>query len=723
MRAFFYTTTFGLAATSPTQTYTVNRAEFDGSSDLNAGNILDVTTGDFSLSCDVNLPMTQRSRLMGKTEASPNNGYFLEILSDGSLHAGVDSGANAVSINTTGTYALTANTDYNIQVLYEAGVELRVYVDDVLIATSGSASSVGSLTTSADFCIGYVPSTGSHRMVGEMSRPLVYKRLLTSAEQTAIAQLPSLCWKLLLLEEAGLSDASYAPPLYNGAGVSLGQELTDKSSNSESTTNNGVTFTGTADIECEIPTTQIYTANVAKLNGTNQYFTGTGVGGIFQPTATLSTGTWFTADTVNVDHRLNTSYGASLSERSWNTAVSGPREDVTTFFYDGSSVVGQASSTTTLTAGTQYNAVTVYDGADNKLYLDNVLEATTPYVGSIDAGLDEWHLGHQNRGTQLHDGNFWCSWMTSEVLTTGDLTELYNEGTAPCFDLLSTALQAKFTGGKGEYVYLANWTGTTGEELIGQANGTVFTNFGTTPFTGTADIECVIATTQIYSANVINLDGGSAGTLSTGWAIPPEGSASIWAKIDPTQPEGYGRFFAQWPSVGAISTRAFSMAYDKTNAKVEVVLHTTTAEFPSTSFPSALFENVWTLYTLTWGSGSLKIYTGTTLQGTVAYTGTANQTTLGVAVGSASDYGHKFKGQAYSPIITSSVLSIGEIDTLNESKCFGSSGITDAIYAPPLYNHVDFTGLELIDQSPLERVTINAGGQTFTGTANIECNS
>lgn len=252
------------------------------------------------------------------------------------------------------------------------------------------------------------------------------------------------------------------------------------------------------------------------------------------------------------------------------------------------------------------------------------------------------------------------------------------------------------------------------EQLVGG----VVTDYWWSHASGTGTI---IGSSQIYSANVINLDGGSAGTLSTGWAIPPEGSVSIWAKIDPTQPAGYGRFFAQWPSVGDIAKRAFTMAYDKTNAKVEVVLHTTTAEYPSTTFPSALFENVWTLYTLTWGSGSLKIYTGITLQGTVAYTGTANQTTLGVAVGSASDYGHRFKGQAYSPIITSSVLSIGEIATLNESKCFGSSGITDAIYAPPLYNHVDFTGLELIDQSPLGRVTINAGGQTFTGTANIEC--
>ncbi|MBI4973075.1 hypothetical protein HZC27_00480 [Candidatus Roizmanbacteria bacterium] len=87
-----------------------------------------------------------------------------------------------------------------------------------------------------------------------------------------------------------------------------------------------------------------------------------------------------------------------------------------------------ADSTSLITAGKWDFLVVTYDGANIRLYLNNILEATTPFTGSIIDGTAPFLIGRPFGTSATFDGKIDEVSVWKRALTTGEITQLYQDG-------------------------------------------------------------------------------------------------------------------------------------------------------------------------------------------------------------------------------------------------------------------------------------------------------
>ncbi|MCP4058967.1 MAG: LamG domain-containing protein, partial [Pseudoalteromonas sp.] len=149
-----------------------------------------------------------------------------------------------ISFSTTGSdnNELTGATDivvdqmYMITATYD-GSTLKLYANGVEDANSLSVT--GNVYISSESLrIGSVRDNNIGSILyftGSLAMPMIYNRALTSTEITALYNEGTVpCYADI--DTSITDDCVYAPPLYNGADVSVGQELTDQSTSGITTT-------------------------------------------------------------------------------------------------------------------------------------------------------------------------------------------------------------------------------------------------------------------------------------------------------------------------------------------------------------------------------------------------------------------------------------------------------------------------------------------------------
>ena len=231
--------------------------------------------------------------------------------------------------------------------------------------------------------------------------------------------------------------------------------------------------------------TEIFTANVANLNGTSQYFSfaGTQVAGalgdfnhrfVFElddvvGTQTLNAGrfdgdNFISFDLVSDKLRIYNYYQAVL------------KVDYT-FIY-------------TFTASTLYDVSLSY--LSNTLYLivNGVIEDSVAVAGihSPGNGPTVWEYGRYPNGTNYLGGNlFSVSFNNGYGWSESEASEVFNEGNILCSALWPVSAKTSLSSAHSLY----NHAGYVGQELAGfGTQGIPLVNVGATPFTGTAQIEC-----------------------------------------------------------------------------------------------------------------------------------------------------------------------------------------------------------------------------------------
>ena len=127
--------------------------------------------------------LTGDNAVLGKTDAAGNNGYLLDLRSDGSVdwcnyHGGTfDKASLAAAAVATGVWAFLYCEWDNT-----AGF-LRIYVDNGALT---SAAGTASTTTTGDFTIGRRPATSALYLDGIVGLVGRWNRLLSATERTEI---------------------------------------------------------------------------------------------------------------------------------------------------------------------------------------------------------------------------------------------------------------------------------------------------------------------------------------------------------------------------------------------------------------------------------------------------------------------------------------------------------------------------------------------------------
>ncbi len=157
---------------------------------------------------------------------------------------------------------------------------------------------------------------------------------------------------------------------------------------------------------------------------------------------------------------------------------------------------GDTIITSPTSLGQWYHAVFTYNGANKEtnLYVDNVLIGSNTSEGGW-PGLSRMVQGRSAAGRDAGSGinysdcEIHSPMVFNRLLTSQERSDIWNSGTSKCYDLLTAN-----TPSLADSVYappLYNHAGFVGQELIDQStSGVVTTNNNSTPFTGSAQIEC-----------------------------------------------------------------------------------------------------------------------------------------------------------------------------------------------------------------------------------------
>ena len=148
---------------------------------------LDFGTGDFTLSVWFKTSMTARGLFVCKRAKGRYAGYDFYIQQEGKIFARIADGGSVPDARTA-----TAFNDglwHHAVAVYDRDGVIRIYVDGVSKATSGSIRWIGSVNNSELFTIGDRNDPGHHYYFkGPIDDVRVYKRALSGAEVQALYQ-------------------------------------------------------------------------------------------------------------------------------------------------------------------------------------------------------------------------------------------------------------------------------------------------------------------------------------------------------------------------------------------------------------------------------------------------------------------------------------------------------------------------------------------------------
>ena len=194
------------------------------------------------------------------------------------------------------------------------------------------------------------------------------------------------------------------------------------------------------------PTTQVYSVNSANLNGSSQYFSGGDVNKVTTNDFSLLINfkTSYTGGNQRVIAKMN-----SGNTKGYEIYITTSQEIRFRMRTD----VSNSRTTTTGNIGVcdgQWHQVLIYSdraGSFTDIYLDGVSQSVSNSedvgtVGDIDV-TDPFLIGVRANITGYFNGALSFPMVSLTDDLGADITELYNGGDTPCFDLLETATQNK----------------------------------------------------------------------------------------------------------------------------------------------------------------------------------------------------------------------------------------------------------------------------------------
>jgi len=226
--------------------------------------------------------------------------------------------------------------------------------------------------------------------------------------------------------------------------------------------------------------TQIFNANVVNLNGTSQYLKSST--GFFD----AEVDDYSVTTTVNLPSLAGYILICQVSpEAEISMTVNGVGK--LNFVYWGDTVVQIPTADGVISTNTDHTITVNKVGTTTKIWVDGIEQASGSILPSGIGNASQIAFGADtyNAPTSFVTGSI-CFISVAGALTDAQILEL---SSPKCFELLSEDLKTNITT-NGEYWYAGNFTGHTGQELIGQANGLLLSNINNAPFTGSAQIEC-----------------------------------------------------------------------------------------------------------------------------------------------------------------------------------------------------------------------------------------
>ena len=157
--------------------FNTKQVDFDGTDDyLNAGNVLNLGTADFSISMWVNSSQTT-NRIMGKTQDDANRWYIRSTGNKVQFHS---KSGGAVTMNLTTTETFPVDTWAHLLISADRDGTVYIYINGVQSSVTASGSAT-SLDNTGDLTIGKVTFFDSY-FDGKISQVGMWNKALTSDE-------------------------------------------------------------------------------------------------------------------------------------------------------------------------------------------------------------------------------------------------------------------------------------------------------------------------------------------------------------------------------------------------------------------------------------------------------------------------------------------------------------------------------------------------------------
>jgi len=194
---------------------------------------------------------------------------------------------------------------------------------------------------------------------------------------------------------------------------------------------------------------------------------------------------------VSVADNIASKWQSGGNLRSWYFHFPGSGKLQAVISADGSAST-VLDGTVGITFNAWHNVGIVYNGATLKIYVDGAEYASTAAViGSLFNTSADLTIGTLNGGSHF-GGEMYQPMLSKSEVTSAEASEIYNSGTALCFENMSSGLRAKFNSGNGAVWRLGNYASNAGDELLDITDGSNnLTNVNSFPFTGSGlNIDC-----------------------------------------------------------------------------------------------------------------------------------------------------------------------------------------------------------------------------------------
>jgi hypothetical protein len=379
----------------------------------------------------------------------------------------------------TGTTNLNDNEWHYLAGTFD-GANLKIYVDGVL--ETNTASAFTPLTSNLDFSIGAWP-TGDNPLTGNIDEVSVWNFART---QTDIQN-------NMTTNVVGTETGLVAYYNFNNNDRSGQNRVVTNFCSSTGATLNGLTY-GTSItplFECAPPPFTSPECNM-QLDGINDYAQAANnaainlsqfsIGSYFKTTNAGSLKVIMFKDVDGTNHNYKLSVSAT--------------NKVQISFTNTLSATITAIGTTTITDGNWHYAVGTYDGANLKIYVDGVLEATTASATTPMTGTNALNLGVNNGGANRFNGN---------------IDELSVWNTALSLAQIQSFIGQRLVGNEAGLVAYYNFAGNT-------KNGQAITILNSCTATGAAlnGITAGTATTPIFTCSEMPITPPTCSLLMNG---------------------------------------------------------------------------------------------------------------------------------------------------------------------------------------------------------------
>lgn len=369
---------------------------------------------------------------------STSSGYMLlnwsPATDDGSICLYVSDGTNQYE-TCTQTNVISTNQWYHVVAVFDqdSATNTKIYINGIPneSATLGTIGNVGSLANATNFQLGRTGNSSTDMWPGKMDTVRVYNYAL-SKEQIAWAYNrggPIGYWKF---DECQGTTAYDSSGFGNNGTITPGGAPNTAAGSCNSNTASEMWSDG---LDTTRGTSGKFNAGLG-FDGTNDTVTVADTSILTPSTATISSWVRFNqlSSTKNSDQYIVDKTDPSSPFLSYLLRVPKATDKLGACFTNASRSVACADAPDTISTGTWYNVVGVYNGSNVKLYVNGSLVSTSgSFTGSILDSSGVLRISGDSNPSNFTDGTIDDVRIYNYPLTAVQIKTLYNEGAAVRF--------------------------------------------------------------------------------------------------------------------------------------------------------------------------------------------------------------------------------------------------------------------------------------------------